>query len=277
MRTLLTLIFILSVFLSISGCRHADSCTKQPENSALLLSTNAANTVAIPNIPLPTEQEILALLLEADKARGSCTGLTYKVAISGYLNGKSETNEFLIKSSGVNVFADTLAPPQSYGNQILVTTNGYWFYKSGISKPLPLTPQHRLAGCATYGDLQPTNFSGKSPTSIGAAMVENELCYSMDFTENDNYISRIYIPVDTRLVKRLEQYDNTASLKRIALFVYDNSLPDSAPLSPFIFSIIIADAGNTNSSTTINFSAPTAAIHPEHIFEVSSLISGDGQ
>jgi hypothetical protein len=99
----------------------------------------------------------------------------------------------------------------------------------------------------------------------------------MDFADTEDSIARIYITVDFSLVKRLEQYDNTASLKRIASFAYNNSLPDSDPPSPFISSIIIADAGNTNSLTTINFSAPTAATHPEHIFEVSSLISGDGQ
>jgi hypothetical protein len=64
-----------------------------------------------------TVQEILH---QADQARGNLEGVTWEVSLESVENSRTETMTFDVNARGFDILAQTLAPPKSKGQKILM-------------------------------------------------------------------------------------------------------------------------------------------------------------
>ena len=101
------------------------------------------------------------ILHQADQARGNLGGVTWEAALESVEHTRVETMTFEVRARGFDILAETLAPPKSKGNKILMLLGNMWFYKPGLSKPVPISRRQRLLGNAVYGDIAATNYAGE--------------------------------------------------------------------------------------------------------------------
>ena len=118
------------------------------------------------------------ILRQADQARGNLEGVTWEVVLESIENTRTETMTFDVKARGFDIRGENLAPPKSKGNKILMLHGNMWFYKSGLSKSVPISQRQRLLGNAVYGDIAATNYANDyEATALADDSVNGEICY----------------------------------------------------------------------------------------------------
>jgi len=150
------------------------------------------------------------ILRQADQARGNLEGVTWEVVLESVAKTRTETMTFDVKARGFDILAETLAPPKSRGNKILMMRGNMWFYKPGLSKPVPISRRQRLLGNAVYGDIAATNYAHDyEATTLADDDVNGEVCHVFDLKSKDKQTtydrSKYWIAKD-RLVGVKAQY-----------------------------------------------------------------------
>ena len=96
------------------------------------------------------------ILRKADQSRGNLEGITWTVIAA---DKRSESMTFDVKARGFDILAENVAPPRDRGNKVLMVNGNMWFYKPGLSKPVPISQRQRLMGNVAYGDIAATNYA----------------------------------------------------------------------------------------------------------------------
>jgi Outer membrane lipoprotein-sorting protein len=117
------------------------------------------------------------ILRQADQARGNLEGITWEVVLKSIEKTRTETMTYAIKARGFDILGENLAPPKSKGNKILMLQGNMWFYKPGLSKPVPISLRQRLLGNAVYGDIAATNYANDyEATELPQDTVDGSVC-----------------------------------------------------------------------------------------------------
>jgi len=101
------------------------------------------------------------ILHQADRARGNVTGIIWPINLqtNGWRNNKSM--ELVVHGRGFDVHGKALTPARSKGDLFLMVKGNMWFYKPGLSKPIPISRRQKLMGDAAFGDIAATNYADK--------------------------------------------------------------------------------------------------------------------
>ena len=100
------------------------------------------------------------ILKAADEARGNFKGIAWNVTIESTQNERvTDTLTYDIKARGFNISGISMAPPKYRGNKLLMLNTSMWYYKNGLSKPVPISQRQKLMGDASYGDIASTNYA----------------------------------------------------------------------------------------------------------------------
>jgi hypothetical protein len=141
----------------------------------IIISIALILVFACPVLAMPPED----ILRAADQARGNLEGVTWTVTISSQKQNKPMT--LLVKARGFDIATETLAPAIHKGNQLMMIKGNMWFYKPGLSKPVPVSKRQKLLGDAVYGDIAATNYAADYVASL---LPEEEIlgqpCYRFD-------------------------------------------------------------------------------------------------
>ena len=126
------------------------------------------------------------ILRQADQARGNLEGVTWEVALESVAKTRTETMTFDVKARGFDILAETLAPPKSRGNKILMMRGNMWFYKPGLNRAVPISRRQRLLGNAVYGDIAATNYAHDyEATTLADDDVNGEVCHVFNLKSKD--------------------------------------------------------------------------------------------
>lgn len=75
-------------------------------------------------------------------------------------------------------------PASERGKALLMDGNNLWFSSPGASRPLRITPQQRLIGEASNGDVASTDFSGDYAAVLqGRELIDGVPCQRLDLTK----------------------------------------------------------------------------------------------
>lgn len=76
-----------------------------------------------------------------------------------------------------------VSPTSERGKALLMSGNNLWFQSPNNRKPIRITPQQRLLGEASNGDVANTDFSGDySPKLLGTESVGGKPCYKLELS-----------------------------------------------------------------------------------------------
>jgi hypothetical protein len=226
-----------------------------------------------------TNDEAVAMLRAADRARGNLDGVVWSVHVVAAEEGAAtRSNAYRVKARGFDVLAEVLEPARQKGNKLLMHAGNMWFAKPDLSKPVPISQRQRLAGSAANGDLAATNYAEDyEPSAVTAGEVDGEPCRVFDLKARpgrsctyDRVVD--YVSVARRVGVRAEYFTSSGKLIKTARMAYDNTVAgaDGRP-APFISGIVIRDAIVTNSTTAMAFSAPLLQTLAPETFDVNLL------
>jgi hypothetical protein len=144
----------------------------------------AAMSAAVAAAPGATE-----ILAGADAYRNfRDQSFTFDLVLRSQSPGKDEKVfglEVEIKDSHTSL-VKYVAPVSERGKAMLMAGNNLWFQAPHNRKPIRITPQQRLLGEASNGDVASTDFSGDyDPELIGGEQVDGIDCYKLRLTAKE--------------------------------------------------------------------------------------------
>jgi hypothetical protein len=216
-----------------------------------------------------------AILRAADQARGNVGGLAWEVQIESTDRERvTDTMEYDIKVRGFNVAGISLAPPKYRGNKILILNTSMWFYKPGLSKPVPVSQRQKLMGDASYGDIAATNYAAHySATRLADDLVNGEECYVFDLKANAEkltYDRIIYWVSKKRQVALKADYLTVSGRKfKSAAMDYTNTVRLEGKTRPFLSRITLHGELLNGAVTYLNLRNPRVEPVADYVFDLN--------
>jgi hypothetical protein len=223
----------------------------------------------------PGEPSAEAILKEADEARGSISGLAWQVAIESTENERVlDTLEYDIKVRAFNVAGMSLAPPKYRGNKILMLNSSMWFYKPGLSRPVPISQRQKLMGDAAYGDIAATNYAEYyDATRLPDALVDGEACYVFDLkarNEKVTYDRIVYwVSKERRLGLKADYFTVSGKKFKSAAMEYANRVELNGQRRPFISRIALRGELLNGAVTYLQLRNPRLEPIPDYVFDLN--------
>jgi effector-binding domain-containing protein len=216
-----------------------------------------------------------AILKGADEARGNVSGLAWEVAIdSGDPERTSDSLVYDIKVRSFNVAGISLAPAKYRGNKILMLNTSMWFYKPGLSKPVPISQRQKLMGEAAYGDIASTNYAENyQATRLPDEVVNGEACYVFDLKAKEDKLTydRItyWVSKERQLGIKAEYYTVSGKKFKSATMDYANSVKVGGQSRPFLSRITLRGELLNGTVTFLNLRNPHIEPIPDYVFDLN--------
>ncbi len=217
------------------------------------------------------------ILAKCDAARGNMEGVEWEVSVKEESVGKSDERRIHVQAKGFDMVAETLAPPRQKQHKLLLVKNNMWFYKPGLSKPVPVSLRQKLTGQAANGDIASTNYAKDYEIlSTSAAEHNGEACtlYELKATSKSVSYARIHYWVSKeRHVGLRADYYNASGSKRLktATMRYENEVELEGQHRPFISEMEIADTATSDTVTRLSFSKPKLGKISPRAFNLQAL------
>ncbi|MFA5081290.1 MAG: outer membrane lipoprotein-sorting protein [Hydrogenophilaceae bacterium] len=227
--------------------------------------------IVAPAMAALTSHEILRT---ADRSRGNVDGIIWKLGIGAKEKGELSTMNFNVSARGFDMLAETLDPPKHKGNKLLMIHGNMWFYKPGLSKPVPISKRQRLLGNAAYGDIASTNYADDyEAIALPDDKYKGEDCYVYDLksiNKSATYDRIKYWVSKQRLVGVHAEYATVSGKKfKSADMEYGNKVKYDGEMRPFISGISIYDELMSADVTMLDFGPPKLRSLPDHLFNLN--------
>ncbi|MEZ5583227.1 MAG: outer membrane lipoprotein-sorting protein [Candidatus Competibacteraceae bacterium] len=216
------------------------------------------------------------ILTEADKARGNLGGVAWELNMRTEATKGEREMTLEVQARGFDVVTTTQAPARSKGDLLIVFQNNMWFYKPGLSKPVPISKRQRLLGAASYGDVATTNYANDyEAVLLGEELVEGIPCWVYDLTALNNKVTydriKYWVDKDRLVGIKAEYYTVSGQKFKSARMEYDNRVKRDGELKPFISRIVIQGELLKNEKTVLTFSDPILRTIPDHTFNLDLI------
>jgi len=220
--------------------------------------------------------DIEEILRKADESRGNVEGITWTVNLEAIRGKRTTSSEYLVKARDFDIMAENLAPPRSKGNKILMLKGNMWFYKPGLSKPVPISRRQKLLGMASNGDIASTNYAADyEPKLLGEETVDGELCYVYELKSKDKKTTydriKYWVSKDRTVGTRAEYFTVSGKRFKLATMAYDNVVNIDGQRRPFISKFVIRDDLTTDNVTTLTLTKPLIGDLPDYVFNLNLL------
>lgn len=225
----------------------------------------------------PTSKEVLAA---ADLARNPDHPFRVKLGLVEYINGKPHGRTGLVvyaredqQTQQYYNLVRYVEPPRDAGKLVLLKGSNLWFYDPASQVSIRISPQQRLTGQASNGDVLTVNLSRDYSAKIAGkeslldADHKTRDCWHLDMTAAtpDATYNRIEYWVERGTYRPIKAkfYADSGRLLKIAYYhKYEEQLGGLRPTE-----VILIDAVNTNLATTINYSGYRFQNIPEAWFQ----------
>ena len=216
------------------------------------------------------------ILHQADRARGNVTGISWPISLqtSGWRNNKSM--ELEVRGRGFDVHANTLAPARSKGNLLLMVKGNMWFYKPGLSKPIPISRRQKLMGDAAFGDIAATNYAEDYEVlEVESQMLENIPCYVFQLRSTNKKTTydsiKYWVEKERLLGIRAEYMTVSGKLFKTATMQYEQQVQQEDEQRPFVSSIRIQNELIDQHVTWLRFGVADIRPLADAIFNLNLL------
>jgi hypothetical protein len=227
----------------------------------VITSAMAARLFAING---PTAKEILAA---ADRVRNPGEPFRVTLALNEYINGKARDRIGLVVYSKLdqqtrqfNNLVRYAEPRRDAGKMVLLKGTSLWFYDPASKASIRISPQQRLVGQASEGDVLSVNLARDySVKLVGEETLQDadhkdRDCYHLDMTAAtpDAIYNRIEYWVEKGTYHPIKGkfYSDSGRLLKIAYYhKYEEQLGALRPIE-----VVLIDSVNSNLATTIGYS-----------------------
>jgi hypothetical protein len=231
------------------------------------------------NNPVSAEdRSVKDILRHADRARGNLDGIIWDITIMTIEEGARETRGLTVKVKKNNTLAKYTSPANMNDRMVLMVDRNMWFIRSGLKKPVSISPRQKLMGDAANGDIASTNYrEDYNAVLLGSEPVRGEDCHVLDLkaaNKNVTYDRIKYWVSKSRLVGvKAEFYTISGKLFKTAEFRYDNRIKvDGEEDIPFISELVIHDAIQRDKVTTLTYSNIKVQPIPDSTFNLNVLV-----
>lgn len=238
----------------------------------------AALLYLVTGIAYAEEPAVKEILQHADRARGNVEGIIWDIAITTNEDGKDTTRGLTVKVKGDDTLARYTSPPAYNDRMVLMKDRNMWFIRSGLKKPVSISPRQKLMGDAANGDIASTNYADDyTGVMTGEAEVQGEACYVLDLKAANKNVTydriRYWVSKERLVGVQAEFYTLSGKLFKTAEFHYDNriTLPDGAAI-PFVSVLVIHDAIQKDRITTLTYSNIMVRPIPDSAFNLNLLV-----
>jgi len=234
--------------------------------------------VVVAQLLVAQELSVQDILRSSDRARGNLDGIIWNITITTTENGVSESRGMTVKVKKNNTLARFTSPANMNDRMVLMVDRNMWFIRSGLKKPVSLSPRQKLLGDAANGDIASTNYvDDYHAVLLGEETVRGEACYVLDLkaaNKNVTYDRIRYRVSKERLVGvQAEFYTLSGKLFKTAEFKYDNRISvNGQEAIPFVSELIIRDAIQKNRVTTMTYSHIKVEPIPDSTFNLNLLV-----
>jgi len=226
----------------------------------------------------PTQETMIGWLRQADLSRGGYGnyGWTLRIHTADPAGATDTTYAVTVKSS--KALARTIEPKRYQGEKVLIAARSMWFVKPGLRKPVTISPQQRLVGEASNGDIAAVQYAREyTPAWQGEAVVDGAPCYRLRLTAADSaatYATIIYyIDKKTLLGTRAEFMTSDDAVFKAATFAYANRIGIDGKDIPFISSMRIVNASFPDRYSELVYSAVQKTATPDSTFVPDNLMN----
>ncbi len=225
--------------------------------------------------PLPAE-----LLTSSDRARGAARnlkGISWQSEVISSENGEESKVTYGVKVLGNDALAQVTAPARQKGELVLFNNRTLWFFKTGLRKPVNISPRQKLIGQAANGDIASTQYARDyEAVSAGEDTVNGQKAWKLDLKAKAKNVTydkiRYWISKKEQVALKAEFLTLAGTPFKVAEFKYGNSMTIAGKKVPFVSEMIIRDANNSANATTINYRNPKEEAHSAGLFNVNSLM-----
>jgi len=189
------------------------------------------------------------LLKNADQARGGgLPGIVWTIRLTPREGDrKLEEQRIEVRATDDASVAETLEPARFRGAKILQVGRNMWLTKTGLSKPIPVSPRQRMTGQAANGDIAATNYAADYDAVLsGEEVIDAEACYVLELTARHKRTTydrvRYWVSKSRGVAARAEFFSLSGKLLKTARFEYDNEIRHDGRRIPFVSRMIIGDA-----------------------------------
>ena len=217
------------------------------------------------------------ILQKADEARGNVEGVEWTIKIESIERGRKQDRTLIIKARDFNSLAEFTSPPKVKGRKLLMIDRNMWFVKSGLRKPVPISPRQKLIGGASNGDIASTNYAGDyKVTNASEELVNEEPCYLYELTATNKkatYDRIKYWISKKRLVGvKADFFTVSGKMFKSATFEYDNSIMVQDRPRSFVSKMVITNAVIKEDITTMIYSKVKIKRIPDSTFNLNLLV-----
>lgn len=218
--------------------------------------------------------DAVAILRQADRARGNVQGVSWQVEIESREGEKVSRLTVAVKARGYDFLGEELDPPKYKGQKLLMVSGNMWFAKPGLSKPIPISRRQRLMGEAAHGDIAATNYADEyDATIVGEEAIAGEECLVFDLRAKDKKPTydriRYWVSRDRQVGVRAEYFTVSGKLIKSAIMEYARTPMADGVTRPFITKIVITDALASTNVTSLAFRNPRFGAIPDEDFNVN--------
>jgi hypothetical protein len=224
------------------------------------------------------DRTVKDILSHADRARGNLAGIIWDIRITTNEEGAAETRGLTVTVKGNNTLARYTSPPAMNDRMVLMVDRNMWFIRSGLKKPVSISPRQKLMGDAANGDIASTDYAEDySGVLSGDETIKGEACYVLDLKAANKNVTydriRYWVSKERLVGVKAEFYTISGKLFKTAEFRYDNRVrtPDNEEI-PFVSELAIRDAIQKDKVTTLTYSHIRVQTVPDSTFNLNVLV-----
>jgi hypothetical protein len=221
--------------------------------------------------------DVKEVLRASDRARGNLGGIIWNIMITTNEDGTKESRGMTVKVKGNNTLARFTSPANMNDRMVLMVDRNMWFIRSGLKKPVSLSPRQKLIGDAANGDIASTNYvEDYAGTFIGEEAVHGEPCYLLDLKAANKNVTydriKYWVSKERKVGVKAEFYTLSGKLFKSADFKYDNRIQANGDEFPFVSQLVIHDAIQKDRITTMVYSNIRIEEIPDSTFNLNVLV-----
>ncbi len=222
------------------------------------------------------EMAVKDILKHADQARGNLDGIIWNIMITTNEDG-NESRGMTVKVKRNNTLAKFTSPANMNGRMVLMVDRNMWFIRSGLKKPVSLSPRQKLLGDAANGDIASTNYvEDYAAALLGEETVRGEPCYVLDLKATNKSVTydriKYWVSKERLVGVKAEFFTLSGKLFKTAEFKYDNRIRANNEEAPFVSELIIRDAIQKDRVTTMTYSNIRIERIPDSTFNLNVLV-----
>ncbi len=240
---------------------------------SLLLGFSGAGSAV-----LAEDAQVKDILRHADQARGNLDGIVWNIKITTTEDGGKESRGMTVKVKRSNTLAKFTSPANMNDRMVLMVDRNMWFIRSGLKKPVSLSPRQKLLGDAANGDIASTNYvEDYAAALIKEEPVHGEPCYVLDLKATNKSVTydriKYWVSKERLVGVKAEFYTISGKLFKTADFKYDNRIKtEKGEETPFVSELVIRDAIQQDRVTTMTYSNIRVEPIPDSTFNLNVLV-----